>query len=294
MWIANHGIFQSQNKVPLLLDLYPNAAVAFSLRKLRFAYSSFAIAVRRSSDNTIQNIGFNNTGGLDESALLSFVGSGNGFITTWYDQSGNGRNLTTANTSLQPRIVNAGVIDKENSKPTAFFNGTSNAMITSNFLSVGISNYSVIAVSRSGGLNTNGRGVLTLRPSTGNVNGYVNFLYRSTLTNNFQAFHSSDGNVANPYSANPLSTYPTTMTLNSVYVTTSHFYYLNGTQQNTTTTVTQANFTSGYIIVGSYFNSALNDYFHSGTISEVIVYLSNQQSNQSGIHSNINSYYTIY
>ena len=33
----------------LLLDTYPNAAVAYSLRKLRTAYSGSAIRVRRSS-----------------------------------------------------------------------------------------------------------------------------------------------------------------------------------------------------------------------------------------------------
>jgi hypothetical protein len=43
---------------PLLLDLYPNAAVAYSLRKLRDAYSGSAIRVRRSVDNTEQDFGF--------------------------------------------------------------------------------------------------------------------------------------------------------------------------------------------------------------------------------------------
>jgi hypothetical protein len=43
---------------PLLLDLYPNAAVAYSLRKLRTAYSGSAIRVRRSVDNTEQDFGF--------------------------------------------------------------------------------------------------------------------------------------------------------------------------------------------------------------------------------------------
>jgi hypothetical protein len=43
---------------PLLLDLYPNASVAYSLRKLRNAYSGSAIRVRRSVDNTEQDFGF--------------------------------------------------------------------------------------------------------------------------------------------------------------------------------------------------------------------------------------------
>ncbi len=59
---------------PLLLDLYPNASAAYSLRKLRNAYSGSAIKVRRSSDNAEQDIGFDVNGYLDTTALLSFVG----------------------------------------------------------------------------------------------------------------------------------------------------------------------------------------------------------------------------
>jgi hypothetical protein len=46
------------NTPPLLYDLYPNASVAYSLRKLRNAYSGSAIRVRRSVDNTEQDFGF--------------------------------------------------------------------------------------------------------------------------------------------------------------------------------------------------------------------------------------------
>jgi hypothetical protein len=94
---------------PLLLDLFPNASVAYSLRKLRTAYSGSAIRVRRSSDNTEQNIGFvgNN---LDTASLLAFCGAGNGFVTTWYDQSGNANNATQATASQQCQIVSSGSV----------------------------------------------------------------------------------------------------------------------------------------------------------------------------------------
>ena len=58
----------------LLLDTYPNAAVAYSLRKLRGAYTGSAIRVRRSSDNAEQDFGFDNSGDLDVSTLETFVG----------------------------------------------------------------------------------------------------------------------------------------------------------------------------------------------------------------------------
>jgi hypothetical protein len=74
----------------LLLDLYPNAAAAYSLRKLRTAYTGSAIRVRRSiipsGQPSEQDIGFV-ADQLDTVALLAFCGVGNGFVTTWYDQS---------------------------------------------------------------------------------------------------------------------------------------------------------------------------------------------------------------
>jgi SPP1 family predicted phage head-tail adaptor len=88
----------------LLLDLYPNASAAYSLRKLRTAYSGSAVRVRRSSDNTEQDIGFV-SGQLDTTSLLAFCGAGNGFVTTWYDQSGNARDARQTTQATQPQIV---------------------------------------------------------------------------------------------------------------------------------------------------------------------------------------------
>lgn len=59
---------------PLLLDLFPNASVAYSLRKLRTAYTGSAIRVRRSSDNAEQDFGFDNSGDLDVNSIENFVG----------------------------------------------------------------------------------------------------------------------------------------------------------------------------------------------------------------------------
>lgn len=94
----------------MLLDDITGASAAYSLRKIRTAYAGNCIKVRRSSDNTTQDIGFSGDW-LDESSLLTFCGAGNGFVDTWYDQSTNVKNLVQATTGLQPRIVNAGVVE---------------------------------------------------------------------------------------------------------------------------------------------------------------------------------------
>jgi hypothetical protein len=58
----------------------------WSLRKLRSSYSGFCLEVRRSSDNALQNIGFDSNGLIDTASLLSFVGAGSGFVRTLYNQ----------------------------------------------------------------------------------------------------------------------------------------------------------------------------------------------------------------
>jgi hypothetical protein len=71
-----------------LLDLYPNAALAYSLRKLRTAYSGNAIRVRRFVDNTEEDFGFDTNGDLDIAGIESFFGNNlllqsENFNTTW-------------------------------------------------------------------------------------------------------------------------------------------------------------------------------------------------------------------
>jgi len=60
-----------------LLDSYGGAAAAYSLRKLNSTYVGSAIRVRRSGDNSEQNIGFDAGGNLDTASLLSFIGVNN-------------------------------------------------------------------------------------------------------------------------------------------------------------------------------------------------------------------------
>ena len=90
---------------PYILDAFPNAQAAYSLRKLRSGYTGSCIQVRRNSDNTTQNIGFVNNL-VDTASILSFVGAtSSGFVTTWYDQSGNNVNLIQNTAAKQATIV---------------------------------------------------------------------------------------------------------------------------------------------------------------------------------------------
>ena len=56
-----------------ILDEYSGAAAAYSVRRLSSSYTDGLIRVRRSSDDTEQDIGFDSNGDLDSTALLAFV-----------------------------------------------------------------------------------------------------------------------------------------------------------------------------------------------------------------------------
>jgi len=87
-------------------------AVALSVEsRLLGSYSGPLFRVRRSSDNTEQDIGFTAFGGLDIVSLATFVGLNSAYIVTLYDQSGNGKDATQSTAANQPRIVNAGAIE---------------------------------------------------------------------------------------------------------------------------------------------------------------------------------------
>ena len=102
-----------------LLDEFGGAAAAFFTYELSTSFVGQPIVrVRRSSDDTEQN--FTATE-ITDGTLTTFTGAGDGFVVTWYDQSGNGRDATQATAGSQPQIVASGALVTENSDPAIDF-----------------------------------------------------------------------------------------------------------------------------------------------------------------------------
>lgn len=248
-----------------LLDDYPNAASAYSLRLLRSAYTGNCIEVRRSSDNTTQNIGFVNNE-LDTSSLLSFVGAGEGYIRTWYDQSGSGVNATQTTNSEQPRIVNGGVVETEGGKNSIRF--TTTAPGTSMQFNPNVSQpNSVFIVYQSDGIATGHIYDSQSRQLIGYTPGYVTY--------------AGSAIVSYP-------TIPTTFGLVSAIFdgANSVFQFNNGVDQ--TGNPGTAPFDSSLMFKGQGGSSA------TGYVSEFIVYSGDKSSSKAGIKTNINDYYSLY
>lgn len=88
-----------------------DSSYAVSVRKIFGAYTGKCLRVRRSSDNAEQDIGFVGDW-LDEVSLSSFVGSGDGYITAWYNQTPQFGVISFTNPNVlgQPKIVESGSI----------------------------------------------------------------------------------------------------------------------------------------------------------------------------------------
>jgi hypothetical protein len=118
------GTLLAQNVLNMTGNPTATAIAAFSVRQLSSAYAGKCMQVRRSSDNTPQTIGFTTAGDLDTATLKTFVGSGTGYVSIWYDQSGNGLNAVQPTNADQPTIMSGGVINRDNGQPSVYTNGT--------------------------------------------------------------------------------------------------------------------------------------------------------------------------
>ena len=85
----------ASNALAIPAFTFPGAPIGlYSLRKVGSGYAGQCLRVQRSSDNTQQDIGFDSNGNVNMSAIAAFCGSSQAFVYTWYDQSGNARNLS--------------------------------------------------------------------------------------------------------------------------------------------------------------------------------------------------------
>tara|TARA_R110002124_G_scaffold281114_1_gene455078 strand:+ start:319 stop:1983 length:1665 start_codon:yes stop_codon:yes gene_type:complete len=259
-----------------LLDDYPSAAAAYSLRALNSAYTGPLVRVRRSNNNE-KDIFARYDGSLNTTDLLNFVGSGDGFVTTLYDQSGNGINANQSSASKQPIIASSGVISTLNGKPTMQF-------ISSFVMDLNLTGYPFT----SGGSATE-KSIFAVAENnaTANQNLYniadTRDIYAITYNrsaNNTYAFLGANygtigGNITGQNIISSLAISPSSETFNNT---------VDGVSSN----LVRANFND--ISIGSRGGS----YPMDGNIQEMIMYESDQSSNRGNIETNINDYYNVY
>jgi hypothetical protein len=258
-----------------LLDDYPTAAAAYSLRKLRNAYSGDAIRVRRASDNAESNIGFVDNE-LDTATLTTFASGTNAFITNFYDQSGNGVDLFRSVAVGQPQIVASGVIITDSGKPTLSFPNGNSLLHTSGLAELLIPDeWTMSFVTKADAAQTYS---FTLGDAVGdNQDGILIFgsLFRTKIDNVNKDVYGSGDNRTKTRLWTSIRNSSNTITINR-----------DGTSYGS---VSSAVGSFDFVQIGSSIEVNQPDF-----VSELIIWKSDQTSNANGIETNINDFYGIY
>jgi hypothetical protein len=233
-------------------------------------YTGSAIRVRRSSDNTEQDIGFNVFGELDTVALAAHCGSNDGFVSKWYCQSGNSNDAVQTITANMPKI----------------YDGTTGV------------------VTRSGKNSIDFTGAYSLRSLTGSMTqpnttfSVVDFISgklidASTGRRNYEV--QGGGNIAlwagnSPFTATTAGGYSGTSNLQIISTILDGSNTEHKLNNNTAETCAASTNSS----TGFYFGGQQGTTNGSMYISEFVAYESDQSTNVDDIHTNQNTFYTIY
>jgi len=251
-----------------LLDDYPGAAAAYSLRLLDSTYTGSAIRVRRASDNAEQDIGFDNNE-LDTAALASFCSGTNGFVKTWYSQTGSHDTTQTA-TGSQPKIYDSvtGVVT-QNGKPAVDFDGSNDFLDSTGLSETTLTSFHVAKPDQT----NSGDAFLCWDGTTGSS------FFRYNSTGNMRVNHNGGFTSTTTYTA--------AQNLVFALFSTSPKLGYNGATAETGSATGKT--TTG-VRIGQKGNT---DYFN-GKAQEIVVWPSDKSADRSGIETNINDFYSIY
>ena len=206
-----------------------------------------------------------------------------GYVTTFYDQSGNGNNATNATASEQPLVVSGGSVVTENGKAAIDFDGS--AQVLQN--SVGASDLSNVSMFVTAGISqTNDDATIVTYPDIG-TNGGVSIGQGGVGTAAQIGLRYRISGVEIDTDGIALTTGQKLLSALCTASTTAELFE-NGTAGalNVSARLNFSNFE-----IGAAGNSA----FHfDGTIQEVVIFESDQSTNREDIEKNINNHFKIY
>ena len=274
----------------LLLEQYPGATVALSLRRVRGEYTGPLVKVRRASDDTMQEIGFDSSNNLDTATLESFCAGTDGYVHTWFDQGLNGYDAVETNVLVQAKIVsNGSVLQNANGNNCLLFEagpGEPQDRYIDFTPTINTSPNSSFIVAQHAGFDddegdSDRRQLFSISPVGGTPsNNYeVSFWNSSVLTITF----IGDGASGTAY-GNNVTPDADTHLITNIYNGAELKTALDGTL---TRTVAATDTSEGVVNLGHRNDSIYN-------MSEFILYTADKISDRTGIESNINTHYSIY
>jgi hypothetical protein len=271
-WLNNS---QLGGVLPPPLDTYTGAKVAYSLRQLRTAYAGSAIRVREAGGGTEADIGFDVDGNFDTAALETHCGANNGYVVTWYDQSGNGIDATNATAAAQPLICTAGVteVDPVNGKPAVYYDGIDDSLKWTGFLTVSLYYYTAV-------FNRPTSGIKTIGMARHNAYGATGLYWNNGNT------------IQTLFAVTPFSNHATSQTQTGTFLFTTLRDSSNDCKAwlNSSALTTQ-NLANDVAYLSSIGEAHL--YFNTGHTQEHIYYEADKESDRAALDSNLTAYYLV-
>jgi len=234
-------------------------------------------AVEVYNGSSYADIGFNVFGELDTVALAAHCGSNDGFVSKWYDQSGNSNDAAVATTANMPKIYDGttGVVT-ENGKPALEFDNSNDRFDDVTSLTYNTNDVGAFVVCRASSGHQSYATALNLGPG---LNSEIAIAYR---TERFSYCGTEQGTGNSDTTQNLVSLYADNAS-NDVKD------YIDQTQKLTTTVVSNAK--TSFEIANL---RGLSSTFWGGTIQEIIFYPNSSKANHTNIEDNINTFYNIY
>ena len=213
---------------------------------------------------------------MDTVALAAHCGSNNGFVSKWYDQSGNTNTAAQTVTGSMPKIYDGGTVTVDgNGALTISYDASNDFMETA--LTLNTEPISVFAVNQT----PNGSFIPIV--GLGGTSAYLNLEIQNAQDANIRVY-AGNGSTYTAY-ASSTGTSTDVMLYSYSKVGNALNGYVNGAQE---ISATETKSSSG--VLGFRVRSR-------GTvtyISEVVIYQSDESTNRTDIESNINTFYNIY
>jgi hypothetical protein len=218
------------------------------------------------ASNWTDRVGSNN--GTPTAQVLTYNNEyTNGFVSQWYDQSGNDNHATQGTLASQPKIVDGGSLVSD-----GLSIGSGQYLDMSSNFSFALNNLTSIVL----GTANAGQGVGSLVGLVGNLSLFSN-PYRFSTTQGFR--YGGESSTSQPRSA-------AVQLFTLIGGSTTADGYANGTLYRTVSSVSTT-YTNKFVI-GSYTNNLI-----TGKVAEIIIYNADQSNNRTAIEANIGEVYGI-
>jgi len=267
------------------------AAAAYSLRNLSSSYTGNVVVVRRSSDDAEEIF---TAAEVADGTLTTWVGAGNdGYVVIWYDQSGNGNDAVQDVAGSQPKIVDGGSLVTGGLD----FDGVDDGLFTVSNLTDTFQSATIFALTQDN--TTSGTAsMVRIRPN-GIPSAFDGFVWEKVTNDTYGSNTLIEGANAMLAAADAgQGTRTTTENLNTlIYQPSQILAYENGTLDATLTNVRSGSVPIGDVTlvdqlwIGQNFDDNARPF--NGTMSEVIIYFTDQSDNRTAIEANIGETYGI-